>query len=611
MAMTYDANGNLLTRTGNGETWSLCWTGFDKPRWMAKEWPVTAPGGGTQTYLRGNAFVYGPDHERIMNLEYDSVAKANANDPTTWTPLHLTGKKVYVGGGTLELEYGNTVTTTSNGTPNWTLKKARVYIPSPAGNVGTAELAPAATSAAEHKYLVYHYDELGSVQAITAWGETSADANFLFANDATGKESLYSYSPWGERRDAKDWLGYSWNGSSTAPAFTWGRDDPSTTGTTQNEEDLIPRGFTGHEMLDNLGLIHMNGRIYDARLGRFLSADQVVQAPASLQSYNRYSYCFNNPLGYVDPSGYEATGSFVPDDHPAPPSGSWPRCIVHDYTTGIDMPGYMPDWSWEFLHPGESRPSYLDYRKNMSDSRPPHPSSEASSCAVVWAADEAAPASPDENNTDAESITPPADKCDSVDSTQPAPNDDKVADNQTPSATLEISDKGPRMPSISPDGKLGLAYLNEMEFTVKISGSDGSNIQISQVTHLQTVDYAGVVSVGGVKVENEGKPIYDGTSLCSTFGGGFGCTSSGEPRAPDPVKTDPDQMTALYHFYDAPGIVISDARAQTPANYTINATTVVGDKRTGAILCQRSWLLTIHVDRNGNMSSNLTVCKQR
>ena len=147
LAMTYDANGNLLTRSGDGETWSLCWTGFDKPRWMAKEWPVTAPGGGTQTYLRGNAFVYGPDHERIMNLEYDSVTKANANDPTTWTPLHLTGKKVYVGGGTLELEYGNTVTTTSNGTPNWTLKKARVYIPSPAGNVGTAELAPAATSA--------------------------------------------------------------------------------------------------------------------------------------------------------------------------------------------------------------------------------------------------------------------------------------------------------------------------------------------------------------------------------------------------------------------------------------------------------------------------------
>jgi RHS repeat-associated protein len=91
------------------------------------------------------------------------------------------------------------------------------------------------------------------------------------------------------------------------PVYTWGADDPTTTGASDNEDDLIPRGFTGHEMMDDLGLIHMNGRIYDPRLARFLSADQVIQAPFILQSYNRYSYCFNNPLGLVDPSGYDGT----------------------------------------------------------------------------------------------------------------------------------------------------------------------------------------------------------------------------------------------------------------------------------------------------------------
>ena len=40
---------------------------------------------------------------------------------------------------------------------------------------------------------------------------------------------------------------------------------------------LTPRGFTGHEMLDTVGLIHMNGRVYDPRLGRFTSADPFVQ----------------------------------------------------------------------------------------------------------------------------------------------------------------------------------------------------------------------------------------------------------------------------------------------------------------------------------------------
>jgi len=63
-------------------------------------------------------------------------------------------------------------------------------------------------------------------------------------------------------------------------------------------------GFTGHEMLDDFGLIHMNGRVYDPAIGRFLSADPFVQAPENSQSFNRYSYVMNNPLSLVDPSGY-------------------------------------------------------------------------------------------------------------------------------------------------------------------------------------------------------------------------------------------------------------------------------------------------------------------
>nr|VFJ66174.1 MAG: RHS repeat-associated core domain-containing protein [Candidatus Kentron sp. DK] len=64
------------------------------------------------------------------------------------------------------------------------------------------------------------------------------------------------------------------------------------------------RGFTGHEHVDEMGLIHMNGRVYDPGLGRFLSADPNIQSPYSSQSYNRYSYVLNNPLKYTDPSGF-------------------------------------------------------------------------------------------------------------------------------------------------------------------------------------------------------------------------------------------------------------------------------------------------------------------
>ena len=75
--------------------------------------------------------------------------------------------------------------------------------------------------------------------------------------------------------------------------------------------DIITRGFTGHEQVDSMGIVHMNGRIYDPKLGRFLQADPVVQAPKNSQSLNRYSYVLNNPLSYTDPSGYFSIKTFA------------------------------------------------------------------------------------------------------------------------------------------------------------------------------------------------------------------------------------------------------------------------------------------------------------
>lgn len=76
--------------------------------------------------------------------------------------------------------------------------------------------------------------------------------------------------------------------------------NPSAAGTGTSTTD---RGFTGHEAVDGTGVIHMNGRIYDSEVGRFLQADPVIQAPDNAQSWNAYTYCFNNPLAYTDPSG--------------------------------------------------------------------------------------------------------------------------------------------------------------------------------------------------------------------------------------------------------------------------------------------------------------------
>lgn len=91
----------------------------------------------------------------------------------------------------------------------------------------------------------------------------------------------YAYSPFGEQRVTKG----------TVPTYP-----------------ITHHGFTGHEEIESMNLIHMDGRLYDPVLGRFLSADPFVQAPDNQQDLNRYSYCVNNPLNAVDPSGFDFLG---------------------------------------------------------------------------------------------------------------------------------------------------------------------------------------------------------------------------------------------------------------------------------------------------------------
>ena len=58
-------------------------------------------------------------------------------------------------------------------------------------------------------------------------------------------------------------------------------------------------GYCGHEHLPEFNLLNMNARLYDPWTARFLSPDPYVQLPDFTQSFNRYSYCLNNPLKLV------------------------------------------------------------------------------------------------------------------------------------------------------------------------------------------------------------------------------------------------------------------------------------------------------------------------
>lgn len=112
-----------------------------------------------------------------------------------------------------------------------------------------------------------HVDRLGSTTALTDQGGLL-------------REKL-AYDAWGKRRTI--------DGGATPDAL---------------DGQVDHRGFTGHEMLDKLDLVHMNGRVYDPYTARFLSADPMITDPHNGQSYNRYSYVSNNPTNFTDPTGF-------------------------------------------------------------------------------------------------------------------------------------------------------------------------------------------------------------------------------------------------------------------------------------------------------------------
>ena len=203
-------------------------------------------------------FVYGPEHQRIsQRVQLSSNAPSSMQAGQTWylngeDSQGLTYEKEAKTNGIIEHKHY-----LSAGGIVFAMHVSRT------GNINNADPLKAAETL---NYL--HHDYLGSIVAIS--------------NEAGQVTERLAFDPWGKRRypnglpDANDNI----NGLTTE------------------------RGFTMHEHLDEMGLIHMNGRIYDPLIGRFMSADPFIQAPGNLQSHNRYSYVMNNPLNLTDPSGY-------------------------------------------------------------------------------------------------------------------------------------------------------------------------------------------------------------------------------------------------------------------------------------------------------------------
>jgi len=189
-----------------------------------------------------DTFTYGPDRQRIKQ-----VVKTGG-----------TTKEIYYIGPHFEVEETAGITTyRSNVFANGHAVYSQIEVDSPTPNV--------------EAYFVLH-DYQGSV------------TDLYRAVGGSSNTIATAFDAWGARRNT------NWT--------------PDPSGARYADTHWLERGYTGHEHVDNVRLIHMNGRVQEPAVARMLSPDPFLGNLADPQSLNPYSYARNNPVSYVDPSGF-------------------------------------------------------------------------------------------------------------------------------------------------------------------------------------------------------------------------------------------------------------------------------------------------------------------
>jgi RHS repeat-associated protein len=287
----YDDIGNLKHRSGAGasgvevdETW-----GYGDP----------TSGGGP------HALSSGPDG----SYAYDDIGNQKAAPGRTadfWEfglPKQVTANGIET---TFQYDAGHSRVVKSNAQGSRTVSLGGLYEKRVnSGQITYAFYVPAegrviaqlTVDAAGHRQIQeLHADNLGSTVLVT---------------DEGGTPSTLEFDPWGKK------IAYDANNHPV--------------GTNMSVPGLRI-GFTGQDQDDDLGLVNMQGRLYDPNQRRFISPDPFVPDLFDGQAHNRYAYVLNDPLNLIDPSGFDgeaADGGDVPPKAEGAKPGMTACCLKH------------------------------------------------------------------------------------------------------------------------------------------------------------------------------------------------------------------------------------------------------------------------------------------
>jgi RHS repeat-associated protein len=323
--LSYDAIGNLQSKVSASGTVTFDYT--------------TAQASCSYTFAHAQPYAVRKVGQTSYCYDANGNVERRGSDQITWYSYNLP-KRINKGANYSEFFYG------ADGARYKQLSHTGTGGPLPAGDETTVyvgaffEVVTRASGVIEYKHHIPGGD--GAVAIRTVRSNNSADTRYLHKDHLGGVDvitnesgtvvSRLSNDALGDRRDAGTWSGTpdlnAWNSIAT----------------------VTHRGFTMHEHLDNVDVVHMNGRVYDPKIGRFLSADPFVQSPTDSQSLNRYSYVMNNPLSATDPSGYFSFRKFFRANikfhlHPSP-RNSFEAIRTLPFQKGIDR--YVMTHKWAY-----------------------------------------------------------------------------------------------------------------------------------------------------------------------------------------------------------------------------------------------------------------------
>lgn len=265
LQMHYDAMGDITARSdvAGGATWT-----YDSTR----KHGVTQAGSSAFTYAydaNGNVSSRNGSIIGWTSYNYPSGVTTSAESASfDYGPDRQRWRMIYSGAAGVETTYYATPMFEAVYTSGGTDFRHYIY----AG--GRPVVAISRTTAGAINVRSLLADRQGGISSIVT--------------DSTGASLVSeSFSAFGNPREAS-----TWSGAPTGAELT------AMNGVTR-------QGYTFQTVLGSMGLNHMNGRVEDAITGRFLSPDPRTPNRYNTQSWNRYSYVNNNPLTYVDPTGFD------------------------------------------------------------------------------------------------------------------------------------------------------------------------------------------------------------------------------------------------------------------------------------------------------------------